>query len=148
MLRYRVGDAGAWAEQDCLCGLPWPVLELHGGKLAGFLALPDGRLCHGAVSSHAVHGIRGLVTFRTHQHAIDHVSVSLVVDDDFDSASLDIIRRRYHDLFGSAVQVDVCVVDEIPPDPSGKRRHVVSDVAPDYTTFEVVSAQDAADRSV
>jgi phenylacetate-CoA ligase len=139
MLRYRVGDAGALPAESCTCGLPWPVLELQGGKLAGFLALPDGRLCHGAVSSHAVQGIAGLVTFRTHQDALDHITVSLVVDDEFEPASTDLIRRRYRDLFGTGVQVDVRIVDDIPPDPSGKRRHVVSDVAPDYTAFEIVN---------
>lgn len=142
-LRYRVGDAGRLIEEQCPCGLPLPVMRVEGGKLAGFLALPDGRLCHGAVSSHALQAIRGIVAFRTHQRALDHIEISLVVNDEFDVAAIERIRQRYHRLFGEQVRVDCRIVDEIPPDPSGKRRHVISDVAPDYARFDVVDTEAA-----
>jgi phenylacetate-CoA ligase len=70
-LRYRVGDAGRLLPGLCPCGLPLPVMRVEGGKIAGLLALPDGRLCHGAVSSHALHHLPGIVTFRTHQRRMD-----------------------------------------------------------------------------
>ena len=139
-IRYRVGDVGRLLPHPCPCGLPLPVLQLEGGKITGFLALPDGRLCHGAVSSYAVHGLPGVVAFRTHQRRLDWIEVFLVVNDRFQPESCGHIQARYRRLFGPHVQVDCRIVDEIPPDPSGKRRHVVSDVAPNYFNFEVVQA--------
>ncbi len=144
-LRYRVGDVGRLLDEVCPCGLPFPVMRVEGGKVAGFLALPDGRLCHGAVSSHALHHLEGIVTFRTHQRRLDWIEVSLVVDARFRQDSIDIIKQRYHRLFGDRVQVDCRIVDHIPPDPSGKRRHVVSDVAPQVGRFEVVEGVTLAD---
>jgi hypothetical protein len=38
------------------------------------------------------------------------------------------------------VRVDCHIVDAIPPDPSGKRRHFISDVTPQLPRFELVEA--------
>jgi phenylacetate-CoA ligase len=113
------------------------VLRVEGGKIAGFLALPDGRLCHGAVSSHALKGLPGIVAFRTHQRRVDWIEVLLVVDAAFDPQAVETIRRRYRVLFGPHVRVDCRLVAEIPPDPSGKRRHVISDVSPHAAHIEL-----------
>lgn len=126
-LRYRVGDAGRLLPGLCPCGLPLPVMRVEGGKIAGLLALPDGRLCHGAVSSHALHHLPGIITFRTHQRRVDWIEVLLVVNGDFRPESIARIQQRYRRLLGPQVRVDCRIVDHIPPDPSGKRRHVISD---------------------
>ncbi len=138
-IRYRVGDVGCLMPEPCPCGMPFPVMRLVGGKITGFIALPNGRLCHGAITSHILRKERGIVGFRTHQHALDEFEVMLVVDEHFDRTTLERVRQRYRDLFGPSINVECRVVEGIPPDPSGKRRYVVSDVAPNYAEFEVVS---------
>jgi len=138
LLRYRVGDLGRRLPAPCPCGLPLPTMEVLGGKTAGFLVLPDGRLCHGAVSSHALRGIDGIVAFRTHQRQIDRIEVALVVNEQFRRESVQLIQNRYRALFGPRVRIDCRLVDELPPDPSGKRRHVISDVAARLERFELV----------
>lgn len=130
LLRYRVGDVGRLADTPCTCGLPWPRLQIVGGKLSGFVALADGRLCHGAVSSHALQALPGIRAFRTHQRSLDVLEVLLVTEPQFPSSAIETIRARYRTLFGDQLRVEVRIVDELPPDPSGKRRHFVSDVAP------------------
>lgn len=139
LLRYRVGDVGRLLGEPCPCGLPFPTMRVEGGKLAGFLALPDGRLCHGAVSSHALKDLPGIVAWRTHQRALDHIEILLVVNSEFPADGSDRIQARYRRLFGDQVRVECRFVDQIPPDPSGKRRHVVSDVAPNYSDFRLVT---------
>ncbi len=138
-IRYRVGDVGRWLSGACPCGLPLPTMNLEGGKVTGFIALPGGRLCHGAVTSHVLRDEPGVRAFKTYQHALTEFEVLLVVDEGFDPTTLDRIRQRYRALFGPQVQVECRLVDSIPPDPSGKRRYVVSDVAPTYGNFEVVA---------
>jgi phenylacetate-CoA ligase len=138
-IRYRVGDVGRLAPEPCPCGMPFPVMRLEGGKITGFIALPNGRLCHGAITSHILRDEPGIVAFKTHQHALDEFEVLLVVDGGFNAETVERVRQRYRELFGPQINVDCRLVDEIPPDPSGKRRYVVSDVAPNYADFEVVS---------
>ncbi|MFQ5805270.1 MAG: phenylacetate--CoA ligase family protein [Phycisphaerae bacterium] len=146
-IRYRLGDLGALLPEPCACGLPFPRMRIAGGKITGFVVLPDGRLCHGAVSSYLLRDEPGIVEFKTFQRAVDRFEVLLVVDQDFDPATIARVRQRYQALFGPQTHVDCPLVDRIPPDPSGKRRHVVSDVAPDYADFAVVHTLEPEDQS-
>lgn len=138
LIRYRIGDIGALAPGECPCGLPFPLLRVEGGKITGFIALSDGRVCHGAVTSHVLRDQAGIVEFKTYQRAVDSFEVLLVVDEHFEPAVIQRVQQRYRELFGPQVRVDCRLVERIPPDPSGKRRYVVSDVAPGFTEFEVV----------
>jgi phenylacetate-CoA ligase len=137
MIRYLIGDVGTLLPQRCSCGLPFPLLRLEGGKITGFIALRDGRLCHGAVTSHVLRDQPGIVEFKTYQRELDSFEVLLVVDERFEPAAIPHVQQRYRELFGPQVNVACRVVERIPPDPSGKRRYVVSDVAPDYARFEI-----------
>ncbi len=138
-IRYRVGDIGRLLAEPCSCGLPFPTMQLTGGKITGFIALPDGRLCHGAVTSHILRGESGIVAYKTYQHTLHEFEVLLVTDESFDTATIGRVQERYRALFSDDIDVDCRVVDEIPPDPSGKHRYVVSAVAPDLARFEVVT---------
>jgi phenylacetate-CoA ligase len=129
-IRYRLGDAGALLPGPCSCGLPLPLLRLDGGKVTGFVALRDGRLCHGAITSHILRDEPGIVHFKTVQRSLDRFEVLLVTDPSFRKTSIERIRRRYREQFGEAVTVECALVSDIPPDPSGKRRYFVSEIAP------------------
>ena len=136
-IRYRIGDLGARPHGDCDCGLPFPTLRVQAGKVTGFITLPDGRLSHGAITSHMLRGEAGIVAFKTIQHAVDEFEVLLVTDDRFDRAAIARIHARYLAAIGPNVHVTCRLVDEIPPDPSGKRRYVVSHVAQNTAAIEV-----------
>lgn len=133
LLAYGIGDVGELRTEACSCGLPLPALRVLGGKITGFIALPSGRLCHGAVTSHVLRNEAGIIAFRTIQHDFDQFEVLLETSDAFEAGARDRIVRRYRDLFGSDIRVAVRQVDALPPDPSGKRRYVISHVAADVT---------------
>ncbi|MBU0616759.1 MAG: AMP-binding protein [Planctomycetes bacterium] len=148
LIRYRLGDVGALVSGACACGLPFPLMRIVGGRTSGFVLLSDGRLCHGAVSSTVLRDEPSIVQFKTFQREVDHFEVLLVVNERFDYGAIKRVQQRYRALFGPQVRATCRVVDQIPPDPSGKRRHVVSDVAPNYAKFEVVSAPEAERHSL
>ncbi len=128
-IRYRVGDAGVLLDHPCSCGLPLPLMRLDGGKVTGFVTLAGGGRCHGAIVSHVLRDQPGIVQFKTIQRRVDRFDLLLVTDDQFQNDSLSTIERRYRELFGGGVKVDCALVDAIPPDPSGKRRYFVSELA-------------------
>ncbi len=131
-LRYRVGDLARRLAESCSCGLPFPLMRLKGGKITGFIALPDGRLCHGAVTSHFLRDEPGILAYKTYQRSLYEFEVLLVVDRQFDPATLTRLQQRYRRLCGPRVRVDCRLVDRIPPEASGKRCYVVSQVAREY----------------
>ncbi|MCH2181119.1 MAG: hypothetical protein MK108_03855 [Mariniblastus sp.] len=49
LIRYRIGDAGAWAAGECDCGRGLKRLKAVAGRTTDFLVGQDGRLCSGAV---------------------------------------------------------------------------------------------------
>lgn len=134
-IRYRLGDAGSRPAGNCDCGLPFPLMRIEGGRTTGFVVLEDGRLCHGAISSTVLRDEPGIIQFKTIQRAVDRFEVLLVVGESFDPRAPERIRDRYRTVFGPRVDAKIRIVDAIPPDPSGKRRHVVSEIAPDYWHF-------------
>ncbi len=138
LIRYYLGDIGALTSTACDCGLPWPVLQVLGARITGFVALPNGRLCHGHLLAYLVRADPCVVEFKVYQRALDRFEVLLVVNRSFTPATMAGIRQRFEQYFGRRVRVECRVVDHIPPDPSGKRRHVISDVAADYKQFDVL----------
>lgn len=126
-IRYRVGDAGALLAGACRCGLPLPLMRLDGGKITGFVTLPDGRLCHGAIVSHILRDLPGIVHFKTIQRTIEKFDVLLVTDERFENDNIATIEERYKRLLGERVHATCHLVGAIPPDPSGKRRYFVSE---------------------
>ena len=146
LIRYYLGDIGTLATTGCDCGLPFPVLQIIGARITGFVALPGGRLCHGHLLAYLVRVDPCVVEFKVYQRALDAFEVLLVVDRDFTPATISGIQRRFAQYFGPRVSVDCRVVDHIPPDPSGKRRHVISDVAPEYRRFDVLHTLEAVGK--
>ena len=140
LIRYAPGDVAALSAAGCDCGLPFPVIEIMGGRITGFAALPGGRLCHGHLLAYLVRADKRVVEFRVHQRALDAFEVLLVVDDEHARAACTGIQHRFRQRFGPAIKVECRVVKQIPPDPSGKRRRLISDVATEYDRFEVVES--------
>lgn len=128
LLRYSVGDLAAWRDGTCGCGLPFPLMELRGGRVTGFIARPDGRLCDGHVVNHIVRSDPAVVAFRVLQPSVRKLDVLLVIDPRGDDPR-DGVRQRFQDYLGKEMAVECHLVDSLPADRSGKRRWVVSDVA-------------------
>ena len=64
--------------------------------------------------------------YKIEQHKIGYVVVKLVPARSDDHSQLrDRVAYSYASRFGELLTADVRIVDEIPPDPSGKRRSVV-----------------------
>jgi phenylacetate-CoA ligase len=140
LIRYSLGDLGALSASGCPCGLPFPVMEVTAARVSSFVALPGGKLCSGHIIPHLVRSDPCITHFKVYQHALDLFEVLLVVDETFTPDAITRLQHRFRQYFGAAVQVQCRVVEHIPPDPSGKRRQLISAVSPEYRTFELVAA--------
>ena len=130
LIRYAQGDFGRLRPEPCACGSPLPVLVLEGARSNGFIVLADGRLCSDHVLMCPTRIDPSIIEFKVYQRAIDRFEVLLVVDERYRPSVSERLREKYREYFGPRVQVNVRLVDRIPPDPSGKRRRFISDVRP------------------
>jgi phenylacetate-CoA ligase len=128
LIRYRVGDRGALAQEDseCACGRRLPGLARIEGRYDDVVLTPDGRQV-GRLDP----------VFKTDlpireamiiQEALDRLRVRLVPGTGYDGKAAEAIRQRLRERLGP-VEVMLEPVEQIPRGPNGKFRAVISKVA-------------------
>jgi phenylacetate-CoA ligase len=92
------------------------------------LVAKNGTVMHGLSLIYIVRDLPGVRQFKIVQESLDLTRIQLVTDDNFDIAQLPNIERGGNARLGESVTVEVSLMDEIPPEKSGKYRYVVSRV--------------------
>jgi phenylacetate-coenzyme A ligase PaaK-like adenylate-forming protein len=134
LIRYRIGDMGAWASGDCACGRGLPRLKHVAGRVTDMVVGPDGRLVSGVFLATYVIAQRpslGQVQIRQHEPGV--LCYRVKPGPDFRSSDdIDYLTRATRQHLGEQARVAVELVDDLPCEPSGKFLFCRSDVAPDY----------------
>jgi phenylacetate-CoA ligase len=73
--------------------------------------------------------IEGVGEFKVIQHALERIEVQVVPNAKWQDCRKDEIIDHFKDRLGKGVQVDIDMMDAIPPEASGKYRYVVSRVS-------------------
>ncbi len=127
-VRYRTGDMGVLDDRACACGRGLPLLREIQGRTTDFIVAEDGTVMHGLALIYILRDLPGIATFKIVQESRERIRVQIVPERDLqpgvEAQIVDDVRRRV----GRGVNVSVELVDEIPPDRSGKFRYVVSRV--------------------
>lgn len=132
-IRYRTGDVGVLDDRPCSCGRTLPLLREVQGRSTDFLVARDGTVMHGLSLIYIVRDLPGVRQFKIAQESLDLTRILLVTDAAFDHARVSEIASAARARLGDDVTVEIELVDEIPPEQSGKYRYVVSKVAPGTT---------------
>jgi phenylacetate-CoA ligase len=115
MIRYRLGDLATFAEGACPCGVSLPRIEPPLGRENAMLVLPSGRAMSPMVMNVLVRGLgMKLERWRLTQHALDHLSLSIVPATEIDPRDLEELRRSVLDFLGEAVRFEIRVAEQIP----------------------------------
>jgi phenylacetate-CoA ligase len=130
-IRYRIGDVGALQPGVCACGRTLPRLSLAIGRQTDMFVTPEGRHVHGEYFTHLMYGMPGVASFQFYQPTAERVILRVVPDASFHEdirhrllALDEQIRREVSPTIG----LELTLVDEIPPSPTGKSRFTWSDV--------------------
>jgi len=129
LIRYRVGDVGAWDSQPCPCGRGLPVLRELVGRTNSIITLPSGRYFYGGIFLTILENILEIRQFRVHQPTRDKLEITLAKGEGFSQEIVDVVRKRTVELLANEpVTVSIVVTDEILPTASGKYLVTTSDV--------------------
>ena len=136
MIRYRIGDMGAWARHGCPCGRHLPLLEEVAGRVTDFLVGGDGRLVSGVyLATYVVAQRPSLGQVQIQQHRAGHVIYRVRPGPGFDAqADAEYLRRATSEHLGAGASAEVETVAELPVEPSGKFLFSRSSVAPAFLT--------------
>jgi phenylacetate-CoA ligase len=127
-IRYRTGDVVRHSGRTDPGGRGLAVLDAVVGRQTDFIVAADGRIMHALAVIYVLRAIPGVAQFKLIQHAVDRLEVQVVPDARWNEAArvavVDGLRAR----LGSALAVDLNLLDAIAPEASGKHRYVVSHV--------------------
>ncbi len=132
LIRYRIGDMGAWAEEDCSCGRAYPLLKEVTGRVTDTFKNKHGTQVHGEYFTHLFYFQNWVDKFQVIQERIDCIRILLVVKQDHQLAmkqnEILQIQDKVRLVMGEDCEVQFTVVDEIKPTASGKYRYTISKV--------------------
>ena len=127
-LRYATGDMGVLSSEKCPCRRPLPLLERIEGRTTDFIVAPDGTILHALSVIYVLRDIEGVEQFRIRQKSPDTFHVQVVKGRGYRLESEDRIRSELQQRLRAPLQVTLEYLPGLPPEPSGKFRHVISDV--------------------
>lgn len=125
-IRYRTGDIGVIGSAPCQCGRGLPLLKDIQGRSTDFVVASDGTVMHGLSLIYVLRDLAGVKSFKVVQESRVLTRVLLVVDEKFVPQTIVQIVSSFKNRLGGDVSVVVDLVDEIPPESSGKFRYVIS----------------------
>jgi phenylacetate-CoA ligase len=134
LIRYRIGDLGAWAAGACPCGRGLPRLAALHGRSTDFLVGTDGRLVSGVfLATYVVANRPALGQVQIRQDRAGAVVYRVRPGRDFDPvtdvAYLRAATRRH---LGDRAEAEAELVDELPAEASGKFLFSRSTVTPGF----------------
>jgi phenylacetate-CoA ligase len=134
LIRYRIGDVGAWASGTCPCGRGLPRLERVAGRVTDFLVGCDGRLVSGVfLATYAVAQRPSLGQVQILQHKEGAVIYRIKPGRDFQSErDLEYLRATTRRYLGAEMMIESEFVEQLPTESSGKFLFSRSTVAPRF----------------
>lgn len=133
LIRYRIGDIGAWSEKACTCGREWPMLKYVSGKMWDIFRTKDGTQAHGEFFIRIFYFQDWIKKFQVIQEDFDFIRVLIVPDRSKEiqkiySKEIYMITNKIRFVMGQECKVQFDFVEDIKPLASGKYHYIVSKV--------------------
>ena len=127
-VRYRTGDVVRMSGDRCRDGRSLPVIGEVLGRTTDFIVRADGAIMHALAVIYVLRAVSGVGEFKIVQHALGDIEVQVVPDASWEEGARLAIEAGLRERLGADSRIDVRLVEEIPPESSGKHRYVISHV--------------------
>ena len=127
-IRYRTGDVLQLSSEPAAGGQGLHVIAEVTGRQTDFVVAADGRVMHALAVIYVLRAVSGIAQFKCIQHALDRMEVQIVPAAGWNEAARNAVVAGLRARLGEALSVELRMLDDIPPEASGKHRYVVSHV--------------------
>lgn len=125
LVRYRIGDRGAWSDERCACGRHFTVLpRLEGRSLEAIVTSTGSRYPIILLDEDLIH-IDTLYQFQVVQEAIDRVTLNLVCEPGTEAETVAKSVEALRAVFDAPMEITPQVVESIPRGAAGKVKAIV-----------------------
>lgn len=131
LIRYQLGDIGSPDDEQCSCGVNFPLMKVVEGRTDQLLSTVDGNIVSPLIFfPYPFTNFDGILQFRVIQEKHDKIVIQMALDEGKVIADnvLDDAREEIREIFGDLMQVEFELLDEIKAEKSGKIRKIVSHV--------------------
>ncbi len=128
-IRYRTGDMVRLSPEADPSGRGLHVIAEVLGRKTDFLVRRDGTIMHALAGIYVLRSVEGVSEFKIVQHSVDRLEVQVVRNGRWTESSRNAILDGLRQRMGEGVQIELKLMDAIPPEASGKHRYVVSHVS-------------------
>lgn len=137
LIRYRIGDAGVASDEACSCGRGLPIMKSVDGRVSQFVSMLDRETNKIIPLLAAGPGIIAKVmdqvpvdNYRVLQEDLSKVVILVMPKKTFSEHHKRFILDFLYNYIGKYIEVEIQMVDDLPPLPSGKRSVVLSKINP------------------
>lgn len=127
-IRYRTGDVLRLSAEPAHDGRGLHVIEEVTGRQTDYVVAADGRVMHALALIYVLRAVPGIVQFKCIQHTVQALEVQLVTDAQWNEAAQQAVISGLRARLGPEVEIRLQLLEDIPPEKSGKHRYVVSHV--------------------
>lgn len=124
-IRYVNGDRAVAGFSQCSCGRGLPLLTKVVGRQLDTLNTPDGRKIPGEFFPHLLKEFPTIRRFQVVQQSPQKITLKLVADGGLMLADREFLLSEIRKCTGTAVELELQMVDDIPLTKAGKHRVVV-----------------------
>ncbi len=129
LIRYCVGDLGAFSVRPCPCGRGLPTMQVVAGRKEDMLLTADRQELSPLIVLAAMHDFMNrhhyIAHYQLRQQALDRFQIRVVPEPAADRSLLaEAVRDHLRSLLGAKSQIEVCFVGSLPPGKTGKA-HIV-----------------------
>ncbi len=128
-IRYELGDICVTSDNMCSCGRTLPLMESVKGRANDFIVLPDGKRMASFFLVIIMQDFHDIVQYRVIQEQKDRILVQIVNAKGGSETTSHRIKEEIENALQNRVAVRVETVQQIPRDPSGKIRTIVSNIS-------------------
>ena len=130
LIRYEVGDICVPSDKLCPCGRTLPLMKSVQGRINDFIILSDGRRLSPSFSHIIMQNFHDVAQYKVIQEDRERLLVQIVKQEGYTEATALRIKEKIEKAIHHSLEVKVETVQDIPRDPSGKIRTVVSQAHP------------------
>lgn len=132
MIRYRTRDVSAVVREPCTCGRTLARIHDVTTKAEDIVVTPEGRMISPSILTHPFKPFDEILRSQLIQESRDLVRVKILPSEAFGRRQRERLLADLKDRLGPKMEIELEMVDSLPPEPSGKFRWVVSRVDHDY----------------
>ena len=127
-IRYRTGDRVRLSAQADPAGRGLHVIEEVAGRQTDFVVREDGTIMHALAVIYVLRAVEGIAQFKCIQHSTLQMEVQIVAGAGWNEQAGQAVIQGLRARLGQSLKVNLNIMDDIPPEASGKHRYVVSHV--------------------